>query len=77
MLSNLPEVDAVIMDFDINLNLIKLTTAKALLKKKKILFLVGTRDDAVPMANKHSIIGKLITLIYFINIHYYYNLIIS
>ncbi|KAK0077797.1 hypothetical protein PV325_003441 [Microctonus aethiopoides] len=57
MLSNLPEVDAVIMDFDINLNLIKLTTAKSLLKKKQILFLVGTRDDAVPMANKHSIIG--------------------
>ncbi|KAK0166849.1 hypothetical protein PV327_004329 [Microctonus hyperodae] len=57
ILSSLPEVDAIIMDFDINLNLIKLTQITALLKKKKILFLVGTRDKAVVMPDNISIIG--------------------
>ncbi|XP_057318673.1 uncharacterized protein LOC130663453 [Microplitis mediator] len=52
-----PDVKAVIVDFDLNLNWAKLLQTASILKRKDVLFLIGPRDKNLPISESQSLIG--------------------
>ncbi|XP_034938186.1 phosphoglycolate phosphatase 1A, chloroplastic-like isoform X2 [Chelonus insularis] len=52
-----PEIKAVIFDFDINLNWVKMIQVAALLKRDDVLFFTGPRDKRLPISKTISLIG--------------------
>lgn len=55
-----PEIKAVIIDFDINMNWARLLRAASILKNENVIFLIGPRDKKLPISKTQSLIGKLL-----------------
>ena len=53
----LPDVKAVILDIDLNLNWAKLSRAIQYLKNSQVLYLVGALDRKIPATEKMTLLG--------------------
>lgn len=68
----LPEVKAVICDFELNLNWAKMVQAVVHLKREDILFLTGSLDKTFPLAAAVSVIGNIQNNINKMKIFFFY-----
>jgi hypothetical protein len=63
------EVGAVVVDFDTNINYIKMMKAVLHLRDPECLFVAGGIDVFVPVAEDISIIGRCLTLVHYFLSH--------